>query len=103
MIEPSEEAVRAAAEAIHNAGWTCEAHEPLGLDQCEQCAESTPIVARAALDAAMPIIERDVRLQVAEEMREKVNAPSDVDSHDWRRGFTVGVLRAARLAERSGE
>ena len=47
-------AVDAAARAIHAEGWTCEAHEPMGLDACEQCATSTPRLARAALSAALP-------------------------------------------------
>ena len=47
-------AVDAAARAIHAEGWTCEAHEPMGLDECGQCATSTPRLARAALSAALP-------------------------------------------------
>ena len=49
-------AVDAAARAIHAEGWTCEAHEPEGLDACEQCATSTPRLAHAALAAALPLL-----------------------------------------------
>ena len=51
-----EAAVNAAAEAIHEAGWTCEAHEPQGLEMCEQCATSTLELARRVLTAALPHI-----------------------------------------------
>lgn len=54
MTAIPDEAVQSAADAIHTAGWTCEAHEPQGLDQCEGCASDTPILARKALTAAAP-------------------------------------------------
>lgn len=54
MTDHMEAAVKAAAEAIHEAGWTCEAHEPLGLDKCDQCAIDTPKLARRVLTAALP-------------------------------------------------
>ena len=50
------EAIKAAADAIHEAGWTCEAHEPLGLEKCDQCAIDTPELARRVLIAALPHI-----------------------------------------------
>lgn len=62
-----EEAVQAAAQAIHAEGWTCEAHEPVGLDQCARCAHSTPKLAAKALEAAMPYLEAALRKQIAEE------------------------------------
>ena len=55
-------------------------------------------VFREALAAAEP----HLRKKWAEEIREKVNPP-DVDySHEWRRGFTVGAIKAARLVEGVG-
>ena len=52
-------------------------------------------VFREALAAAEP----HLRAKWAEEIREKVNPP-DVDySHEWRRGFTVGAIKAARFVE----
>ena len=52
-------------------------------------------VFREALAAAEPHLRR----KWAEEIREKVNPP-DVDySHEWRRGFTVGAIKAARFVE----
>ena len=56
-------------------------------------------VFREALAAAEP----HLRKKWAEEIREKVNPP-DVDySHEWRRGFTVGAIKAARFVEGAGE
>ena len=55
-------------------------------------------VFREALAAAEPHLRR----KWAEEIREKVNPP-DVDySHEWRRGFTVGAIKAARFVEGAG-
>ena len=46
--------------------------------------------------------EPHLRKKWAEEVREKVNPP-DVDySHEWRRGFTVGAIKAARFVEGAG-
>ena len=46
--------------------------------------------------------EPHLRRKWAEEVREKVNPP-DVDySHEWRRGFTVGAIKAARFVEGAG-
>lgn len=61
----NEQAINAAAEAMHEAGWTCEAHEPLGLDKCDQCADSTPKVVQKILTATLP----HIRKQIAEELR----------------------------------
>ena len=56
-------------------------------------------VFREALAAAEP----HLRKKWAAEVREKVNPP-DVDySHEWRRGFTVGAIKAARFVEGAGE
>ena len=55
-------------------------------------------VFREALAAAEP----HLRKKWAAEVREKVNPP-DVDySHEWRRGFTVGAIKAARFVEGAG-
>ena len=54
---------------------------------------------KAILAAAEP----HLRKKWAAEVREKVNPP-DVDySHEWRRGFTVGAIKAARFVEGAGE
>ena len=52
---------------------------------------------------ALAAAEPHLRRKWAEEVREKVNPP-DVDySHEWRRGFTVGAIKAARFVEGAGE
>lgn len=56
MKNHMEAAIKSAAEAIHEAGWTCEAHEPQGLEKCDQCAMSTTELARKTLTAALPHI-----------------------------------------------
>ena len=54
---------------------------------------------KAILAAAEP----HLRKKWAAEVREKVNPP-DVDySYEWRRGFTVGAIKAARFVEGAGE
>ena len=56
-----------------------------------------------AFDQALAAAEPHLRAKWAEEIREKVNPP-DVDySHEWRRGFTVGAIKAARFVEGAGE
>lgn len=69
MSDHMEAAVKAAAEAIHDSGWTCEAHEPLGLDQCDQCAITTSELARKTLTAALPHIR--ALITTAQERREQ--------------------------------
>ena len=52
---------------------------------------------------ALAAAEPHLRKKWAAEVRENVNPP-DVDySHEWRRGFTVGVIKAARFVEGAGE
>ena len=52
---------------------------------------------------ALAAAEPHLRKKWAEEVREKVNPP-DVDySHEWRRGFTVGAIKAARFVEGAEE
>lgn len=58
------DAVTAAANAFHLDGWSCVAHEPLGLDECEQCAEVMPKSARIALEAALPHIRDQLARQI---------------------------------------
>ena len=58
---------------------------------------------KGRLEAAFEAAEPHLRKKWAEEIREKVNPP-DVDySHEWRRGFTVGAIKAARFVEGAGE
>ena len=55
------------------------------------------------VQALIAAAEPHLRKKWAAEVREKVNPP-DVDySHEWRRGFTVGAIKAARLVEGAGE
>ena len=55
------------------------------------------------VQALVAAAEPHLRRKWAEEVREKVNPP-DVDySHEWRRGFTVGAIKAARFVEGAGE
>lgn len=61
-----DQAIQAAAEKIHAEGWTCEAHEPLGLTQCDQCAQSTPRLATKALEAALPHIRAQIQAEWAD-------------------------------------
>ena len=70
--------------------------EPRFLGQPRmRCKDATALAIRAA--------EPHLRRKWAEEIREKVNPP-DVDySHEWRRGFTVGAIKAARFVEGAGE
>ena len=54
-------------------------------------------------ESILAAAEPHLRKKWAEEVREKVNPP-DVDySHEWRRGFTVGAIKAARFVEGAGE
>ena len=56
-----------------------------------------------AAERAIAAAEPHLRKKWAAEVREKVNPP-DVDySHEWRRGFTVGAIKAARFVEGAGE
>ena len=54
---------------------------------------------KAILAAAEP----HLRKKWAEEIREGVNPPDTGKAHEWRRGFTTGVLRTARFLEGAGE
>ena len=84
MTDHYTEAIKAAAEAIHEAGWTCEAHEPLGLEKCGQCEASTTELARKTLTAALP----HIRPMIAADIRAELN-----------RGKRAGLAYAARIAE----
>ena len=54
------------------------------------------------VQALIAAAEPHLRKKWAAEVREKVNPP-DVDySHEWRRGFTVGAIKAARFVEGAG-
>ena len=55
------------------------------------------------VEVILTAAEPHLRRKWAAEVREKVNPP-DVDySHEWRRGFTVGAIKAARFVEGAGE
>lgn len=92
------EAIQAAAEAIHEAGWTCEAHEPLGLEKCGQCETSTTELARKTLTAALP----HIRAMIATDMRAE-RTPDLIYLANRYQGFhdglREGLERAARIAE----
>lgn len=100
----SDAAVEAAARAIHAEGWTCEAHEPEGLDECEQCATSTPRLARAALSAALPFL--GATAAVAEDVEALRAIESDgmwevslrfpSESGDWRRDLVASAPSVTR-------
>ena len=47
--------------------------------------------------------DADLRKKIAEEIPNNVNPPANVDDHEWRQGFVIGVLRAASFAEGSGK
>lgn len=100
MTDHMEAAVKAAAEAIHEAGWTCEAHEPLGLEKCDQCAISTPALARKTLTAALPELVAEVerlqaQIQAAQQLLADLKNASD---HQYNRN-----LVALRLKQALGE
>ena len=54
-------------------------------------------------DSAIAAAEPHLRRKWAAEVREKVNPPDVDHSHEWRRGFTVGAIKAARFVEGAGE
>ena len=55
------------------------------------------------VEVILAAAEPHLRKKWAAEVREKVNPP-DVDySHEWRRGFTVGAIKASRFVEGAGE
>ena len=94
------EAIKAAAEAIHEAGWTCEAHEPLGLEKCGQCETSTTELARKTLTAAVPELIAEMerlqeQIQAAQQLLTDLKKASD---HHYNRN-----LVALRLKQILGE
>ena len=58
---------------------------------------------KGRLEAAFEAAEPHLRKKWAEEIREGVNPPDTGKEHEWRRGFTTGVLRTARFLEGAGE
>ena len=58
---------------------------------------------KGRLEAAFEAAEPHLRKKWAAEVREKVNPPDVDHSHEWRRGFTVGAIKAARFVEGDGE
>lgn len=101
-----EAAIEAAAEALHDAGWTCISHEPRDSYQdCDVCADITPKAARQILTAALPAI----REQIAGEVESLVWARSEVK--DYLRdggdllfvgGMNSAIANAARLIREGG-
>lgn len=97
MTDHMEAAIKAAAETIHEAGWTCEAHEPLGLEQCEQCAITIPELARKTLTAAVPELIAEVeRMQAqilaAQQLLADLKKASD---HHYNRNLVALRLKQA--------
>ena len=85
---------QAAVEAVDDA---------LRADQWDGDPEDLPGSMTSEAEIAVEAAEPHLRRKWAEEIREKVNPP-DVDySHEWRRGFTVGAIKAARFVEGDGE
>ena len=84
---------QAAVEAVDDA---------LRADQWDGDPEDLPGSMTSEAEIAVEAAEPHLRRKWAEEIREKVNPP-DVDySHEWRRGFTVGAIKAARFVEGAG-
>ena len=84
---------QAAVEAVDDA---------LRADQWDGDPEDLPGSMTSEAEIAVEAAEPHLRKKWAEEIREKVNPP-DVDySHEWRRGFTVGAIKAARFVEGAG-
>ena len=94
-------AVDAAARAIHAEGWTCEAHEPEGLDACEQCATSTPRLARAALTAALPLLTAAPNVTREDMLRRALDAyraeMKRAERATWM-GASIAIVAGAALA-----
>ena len=90
MTDHQQAAIEAGGEALRK-HWR---------DMSTNCSgDRQKMLAEHAIAAAEPHLRR----KWAEEVLEKVNPP-DVDySHEWRRGFTVGAIKAARFVEGAGE
>lgn len=86
--EPSDEAVEAAGRAVCHIGWNVPAEQAVHVDSI-----------RAALAAAMPIWERDLRSQLAEDIvtllqaRSKGLRPPSAEMYD------LGLLDARRVVQ----
>ena len=79
------------------------ADDALRADQWDGDPEDLPGSMTSEAEIAVEAAEPHLRKKWAEEVRENVNPPSMDDSHEWRRGFITGVLRAARFLEGAGE
>ena len=76
--------------------------EAVGIDTDATAAEWREAYEAKRAQVRREAAEPHLRKKWAEEVREKVNPP-DVDySHEWRRGFTVGAIKAARFVEGAG-
>ena len=99
MTDHQQAAIEAGARAYDPEAWTAYDRESPSTEGRELMVEYSKSKAESILAAAEPHLRR----KWAAEMREKVNPP-DVDySHEWRRGFTVGAIKAARFVEGAGE
>ena len=101
-----QEAVEAAARVMKPRQFEPN-YTPLGmwsdLEQMHEIAELDRDMTRDRVRDILAAAEPHLRKKWAAEVRETVNPP-DVDySHEWRRGFTVGAIKAARLVEGAGE
>ena len=101
-----EEAIEAAARVMKPRQFEPN-YTPLGmwsdLEQMHEIAELDRDMTRDRVRDILTAAEPHLRKKWAAEVREKVNPP-DVDySHEWRRGFTVGAIKAARFVEGDGE
>ena len=95
MPDHQQAAIEAGARAYDPEAWTAYDRESPSTEGRELMVEYSKSKAESILAAAEPHLRR----KWAEEIREKVNPP-DVDySHEWRRGFTVGAIKAARFVE----
>ena len=100
-----QEAVEAAARVMKPRQFEPN-YTPLGmwsdLEQMHEIAELDRDMTRDRVRDILTAAEPHLRKKLAEEVQEKVNPP-DVDySHEWRRGFTVGAIKAARFVEGAG-
>ena len=91
-----EAAVEAAREAVHTSQCGCSSrvHGPYTWDWYDE-------IARATLTAALPLIEAEIRGQVAADCRvEAENVDLEVPNA-YREGTRDGYLSAATIAERT--
>ena len=79
------------------------AEDALRADLWDGDPENLPPTMTREAEIALAAAEPHLRKKLAAEVREKVNPPDVDHSHEWRRGFTVGAIKAARFVEGAGE